>query len=157
MATGNGMGNNAYVIDLDSGDERQVADFPEGGGIDIISATCGLAVRSEDSARLVVFTGGDIQSSQRQQTSIYDVDAGVWTPGPFLPVPLGYGRAVQYRNSFLVVGGDLDNLLGGPYNDQIFFYDPDVNDWEVLPQVLNDPDLVLTAFIVPESLVPCKI
>ncbi len=73
-------------------------------------------------------------------------------PGPTLPETRGAGRAVQYGNSFLLVGGsDEDNLYGSEKREDILYYDPDDDAWQVMEQKLEDPDNVSVALIAPDG------
>ncbi len=141
-----------YRIDTLSGDFEQVASLPVSS--DILIAQCGLATRS-DGGNVVVLAGGENSGEgvATDATYVYDVEANFWSPGPSLPETRGWGRAVQYRNTFLLVGGTDDYAADSNYRGDILRYDPDGARWEVLPQRLPNPDFVNVALIAPQDFV----
>ena len=84
---------------------------------------------------------------------VYDIGQTAWLPGPPLPETRGGGRAVQYGDSFVIVGGAEINSLGPDWEKRgdILRYDADGNSWEVMEQRLENPDRVNTALIAPEG------
>ncbi len=158
LATGEGAGNSAYIINVSDGSYEEVSSIPIASGV-LFSAACGLAIDSF-GVRTVVYTGGNVGTGSDTasiETFVFEYDqAQIWRSGTPLPHNINLGKAVQFGDSFFIVGGDLDNNFGGPYNDEILQYDVDTEQWISLPQRLDRPDLVTMAFMVPESLIPCN-
>ncbi len=144
-----------FRINVESGQINELANVPFPFDTGVLIGQCGSATRA-DGSQVVVFAGGveapnDISSNIAVTTSyIYDVDGDFWTPGPSLPEPRTWGRAVQYQNTFVIVGGG-DDFFGDPssFVSSIVRYDPDGQEWEVLEQQLEDPDYANVALIAP--------
>ncbi len=152
LATGYNIGSRAFIVDTSDGGAVEVAPLPLVQADSVVASACGLAT-TEDGTRLVVYAGG---TDGFRHTLVFDLDLGVWTPGPELPLQRSFAAAVQHGDTFLLVGGDTDDSFGGPYHEDILRFDPDQRQWVVLPQKLENPDLVDFAIIVSESFVPCN-
>ncbi len=155
VVTGQGMGDAAFVVDLASGEMEELPPIPlEHQGRDLYLAACGMATRS-DGSRVAVVAGGEYliwPYTPVTTTHLFDPDLGLWTPGPPLPEPRSWGRAVQYGDSFLLVGGTSTGSLElVPYVGSILRYDADADAWEELPQALEEPDLVGVALVAPQE------
>ena len=65
-----------------------------------------------------------------------------------LPIPISDAASVQYKDTFLLVGGK----TGGADLDTTYMYEPDTDSWreleERLPEAKNDP----VAMIVSRSM-----
>ena len=108
---------------------------------------CGLATKS-DGSRVAVVAGGGTPDYGTTETYIYDVSLGIFLPGPPLPETRMFGRAVQYQNSFIIVGGTSDDYSGFDGREDILLYEPDAEMWVTLPQKLTTPDYVTAAVLV---------
>ncbi len=138
---------------------------------DLYNPQCGSALKS-DGRNVVVLAGGlysgDVEA--RETSYVYDVAGDFWIPGDFrtsdikkglilfcsllgpdLPESRTWGRAVQYDNSFILVGGSDEFSASGNMRDDILRYDPDANEWIRLPQTLPNPDFVDVALLAPED------
>ena len=97
----------------------------------------------------VVVAGGD----QLKSSEILDLNTNQWRRGPDLPIQtrLQWPSSVQFLDSFLVVGGaDLE------YQDTIIKFDPINYEWMILPQKLQNPRALFTAFLVPDGYIECS-
>ena len=144
-----------YSINVVTGATTSLQPLPTPTDSDLRLAMCGLATK-EDGSRLVVLTGGFFDGTQTQAVSdtyVYEVDGdGVWVPGP--PLPDGgrtWGRAVQSGGTFLLVGGSSRGSLDGDMRGEILRYRPDEDEWEELPQVLEEPSVVRVALVAPKN------
>ena len=70
-----------------------------------------------------------------------------WIRKASLPYDISYGFTVQYKNSFVIVGGDSSN---GQIESEkgIVFYDVRENQWEILDVRLTTDRTFHTAFLV---------
>ncbi len=136
-----------FRINVESGQINELANVPFPFDTGVLIGQCGSATRA-DGSQVVVFAGGveapnDISSNIAVTTSyIYDVDGDFWTPGPSLPEPRTWGRAVQYQNTFVIVGGG-DDFFGDPssFVSSIVRYDPDGQEWEEAGAAAGGPGL----------------
>ena len=100
-------------------------------------AACGAATLGNGD-RIIVVAGG-FENGVRNWVQIYNVNTGFWSEGPGLPSKPERGliRAgvVQFRDSFLVVGG-YDTY---DRTDQVLEFDPLRMEWIVLDQTLRIP------------------
>ena len=97
-----------------------------------------------------------------------------WTREPDFPfLPFGATTNLPYGRSFLSIGGHANNanvdhiyrvllLLSYPLNtyaliyiNVLFQYDPDNNDWDMLPVTLKKPLYETAAFILDEDNIQC--
>ena len=83
-------------------------------------------------------------------TEILNLDTLEWSAGPALPEALGFATAVQYRNTFLIVGGSGSTIL-----DTIYEYDAENDDWVSRPETLAVPRDNCAAFMMPDDAVDC--
>lgn len=65
---------------------------------------------------------------------------------------MDFRRGVQFQDSFIAVGGSHSGL---DMTDEILFYNPTNDTWDVMPQRLAEKKAVYTAFFVPDSAVNC--
>lgn len=86
-------------------------------------------------------------------TEIYDLDTGLWTPGPDMPKAINYGESVQYSNGFLIVGGF--SATDGADLDSVYYFNPDTETFDLMATMSAARNRA-TAFLVPDSLVSCS-
>ena len=79
-----------------------------------------------------------------------------WTPGKSIPKPLDRGATVQFKNSFLLVGGFTNNDGYSVYSELIYEYNPEVDAWNTRAERLNIGRDHTAAFLVPDSVVNCS-
>ncbi len=121
--------------------------FPS--NVDLQLPSCGLATKT-DGSRIVVLAGGAHDTDAIDQSYIYDLNQGLFLPGPPLPQPRVWGRAVQYQDSFLIVGGGDSTYYASEKQEEIYWFDPESESWITLPVVLDNPDFVTAALMVPD-------
>ncbi len=138
-----------YRINVSTGEHTIVGYLPA----DLLTLpSCGLATKS-DGSKVVVVAGGSFNANEGITDSyILDLEQNIFLPGPPLPQPRTWARAVQYGNSFIIVGGADSGFEPIAYEDMLY-YNPDDEAWEVLPQKLPYPDYVNGAVLVPDDFV----
>ncbi len=152
------MLNEAYLLDLTVGGSTQLLPFPANLEEDLLMAFCGKATKS-DGSEVVVLAGGFLSGSDEalDDTWVYDVSQGVWLPGDPLPETRTWARAVQYQDTFIVVGGSDDGVTNtGNMRGQILKFDADGSAWEVMEQGLVNPDFVTVALFRPGAVVAAR-
>ncbi len=101
-----------------------------------------------------MLAGGGFDHGQALSAAhVYEVSSGAWRPGPPLPEPRTWGRAVQWRDSFLLVGGGADSDPSAEMREDILAFDADAEAWRALPQKLDDPTVVMVALVAPKDFV----
>ena len=118
----------------------------------------GMATYSDGSRHLVAAGGYYIQGQPIYDinTWIYDLDLGIdqWRPGP--DIPIERASSVQFKDSFLVVGGGLNEF---PYDEtnQIWQFNADASDerWILRPETMKRPKYWAAAFLVPNDYATC--
>ncbi len=145
------MNNSAILLNVVTGEWRQLASISFSSDLELHMPMCGLATRS-DGSRVVVLAGGSYGASKcSSYTHIYELEQDFWIPGPHLPEERGWGRAVQYEDTFIIVGGRLTFSESSIMLDTLLRFDPDVPAWEVMEQRLENPDYVSVALIAPDD------
>lgn len=79
-----------------------------------------------------------------------DLDTLQWTTLPLLPQPISLGASVPYGDSFLIVGG----FIQGGAEKTVYTFDPQLEDWILLPQKLQIGREQTAAFLVPDTFFP---
>jgi len=99
-----------WRMDYTTGESRQIRRIPNiNDPPNWEMASCGSA-RNEEGERLAVFAGGkkwnsfESQHFEIDETAIFNVDQGIWQPGPPLPHAEDESIALQYEDSFLFIG-----------------------------------------------------
>ncbi len=139
------------MVDVENGSSRQVASLPVDPEDGLVLAICGKARRSDGSEVVVVAGGHPLFEETVRDSYVYHVEGNFWRPGRSLPETRAWARAVQYGGSFLVVGGGESTAIAAVKRREILRYDADADEWEVLPQLLDDPDFVEVALIAPQG------
>ena len=111
----------------------------------------GLAITSDGRRKLVV-TGGRTGNTPLQSTEILDLDTLQVTSGQDLPAIRYHAASVQYKNTFLVVGGMNGN---DRVTDTIFEFDPENDTWIIRTERMALGRSAFAAFIVPPEHVNC--
>ncbi len=164
--------NQVYSINARTGAIDYKASAPLTDSRDLLLPQCGSALKS-DGTEVVVLTGGLYSGATlaRVTSYVYDVAGDFWIPGGFfinsrktgklckqdsfagpdLPESRTWGRAVQYDNTFVLVGGGDEFSASGDMRADILRYDPNANEWIRLPQTLPNPDFVNVALLAPED------
>ncbi len=121
---------------------------------EVLLAQCGKATKSNGD-EVIVVAGGLYEDINEVVTTthVYDINLGVWLPGPELPESRAWGRAVQYRDTLVLVGGADSLSTSANFRTQIVQYDPDDEAWVVLTQTLENPDFVTAAMMAPVDFV----
>ena len=94
-------------------------------------------------------TGG-IYSSKSNATDILNLSDGTWRSGSDFPSEreFYYGSSVQYKNSFLAVGGfnfeDEDR-------DEVWYFNPDFDVWERQNVSLSRPRHAMAAMFISDD------
>ncbi len=118
---------------------------------------CGVVRNADGEAKSVVVPGGSTSESAGQDVvEILDVGTMTWRFGKHrLPHGLFASTAVPYGNSFLLVGG-LERH-GGPAVDAVYKFDPETENWILMPQRLNRPKHAVGAVLVrPDEFPACN-
>ena len=110
-----------------------------------------LTARDKAQAGLVTYPNGTqaivVAGGRREFTSeILVIGDTFFKPGPNVDEDFGFGISVQFRDSFIIVGGDDPNGLS-----DIYGYDTESEDFVRLPQNLETARNDCAAFMVPES------
>lgn len=129
-----------------------------------------------DGSKEVVIAGG----WDKTISDIFNLQTQTWRGGPSLPKSeeLWGANAVQYQDSFLLIGGDTQGLTvtyffistvqvdkrtyhnhvftGSQSSADIFLFDPDTLTWTKLVQSLKIARDLSAAFLVPHDLMTCE-
>ena len=93
----------------------------------------------------------------RDSVEIYDLTTNEWRSGPRPPIDEGNNLStavsVQYKDSFILVGGKLNDY---DYNQDIFQFNAQTHQWQILEQKLQRERYYFTAFLVPEDYITCS-
>ena len=113
----------------------------------------GLITNPDGSQGILVAGGAHVT-----QVEYLDLETLVWEPRSDLPFDIDSGCSVPFQTSFLIVGGySIDGGSGySGYLDTIFFYDPNVDQWQILDQTLATEKDSFTAFMVPDYFANCS-
>ena len=105
----------------------------------------GLAIYP-DSSRKIIIAGG-YPSVDYSQT--YDLDTGVWLPGPLLPTDKKYaGESVPFGDTFLILGGkDASSSM----TSSIHEFDSATETWILRNEYMDKVNAYFTAFWVPDE------
>ena len=104
-----------------------------------------------NGTRAIIAAGGRFVLT----SEIWVIDSDEWIVGPNLPFDGSYlqeGASVSYQDSFLIVGGELDGDLA---QDTIISFNTVTEDWEILPQRLENARRIFAAFMIPNSFINC--
>ena len=94
-----------------------------------------------------MITGGINSNQYLSSTEIIDLETNQISAGPDLPQAMAYGSSVQYKDSFLVVGGHPGDF---EFSEFIYEFDPNLSSWIIKSQLNTGRD-IMTAFLVPDS------
>ena len=113
-------------------------------------------VEYPDGSKKVIVTGGLSSGVQIVDTEELDLaNPTQWTTGSPLPKALDRGSTVQFRKSFLLVGGYTKNDGFNFYSDLIYEYNLDLDVWNTRNERLKIGRDHTAAFLVPDSVVNC--
>ena len=105
-------------------------------------------IKDQNGKFKVIAAGG----YRMKSSEIFDIESRKWTNGPDLPNVIYHGESVQYKNTFLIVGGwDGSNRF-----DSIYEYDIRTNQWIKRSEKLKRARLAFTAFLVPDEVAQCN-
>ena len=93
----------------------------------------------------VIMNAGGENGIIAKTTEIFNLDEMTWNKGPNLPIRISLGTTVQWRNSFIIIGG----FNYGQYLDTLFYYNVEANNWQEMNQKLTTAREQTAAFIVP--------
>ena len=113
----------------------------------------------EDSAgkKKVIVTGGKISGDSVESTLLLDLDNPIeWTTGIDLPQALNRGGSVQFKNTFLVVGGSRDEVDYKYFSDFIYEYEVETGEWITRTERLQSERDNPAAFLVPDYVATCN-
>lgn len=90
---------------------------------------------------------------QGNATEILDVDTMTWRTGPDFPTydsqyRTYYGETLQYKNSFLAIGGKAQGYGEGT---EIWYYNPESSTWDLKAKLVQRRHW-LTAIALPENI-----
>ena len=102
-----------------------------------------------DQSQAIVMGGGYDGSTSKSSTEIFSLDTQTWRPGPILPFGIMWASVVQYKNTFLLVGGYAAYTQN--YWNSILLYDVENDQWINLSPVLSEGKIHHAAFLVPDS------
>ena len=72
-----------------------------------------------------------------------------WTYGPDLPYKIYYGASVQWKETFIIVGGSSTEFIDT--SDTLYVFDAEKNEWNRLNQTLNIGRIWTAALMVPDD------
>ena len=110
-------------------------------------SSSGLVTNNNGTSEIVVATGAVLETAM--ETEILNLDTMTWRAGPQFPtVDRAYqGSSLPYGNSFLAIGGAVN---GHGYRDEIWYFDPDRYEWEVI-STLAEERYLFVAIALPEN------
>ena len=86
-------------------------------------------------------------------TEIYEFATGFWRPGPEVPLGVANGASVQFRGTFLLVGGQ--DLVQNPMGSVIEFVPRPDEKWEYLNDTLTTMRAGAVGIMMHEDTVTC--
>ena len=114
----------------------------------------GLITKKNGQVSLVVAGGYNNSYDSIFSTEILDLTTLEWRFGPNLPDAISLGKSVSFRNSFLIIGGIIDDH--GGRSNLIYEFDSDTENWIKRQEKLTKARNAFTAFLIPEELARCK-
>ena len=114
-------------------------------------------VQYDDGRKKIIVTGGQssVDLSSTEELDIQDPGAQ-WVPGRPLPHKWREGASVQYKNTFLAMGGRWHDGSAYHNSDFIYEYDTDTDSWITRTERLATERCHLAAFLVPDSIANCN-
>ena len=97
--------------------------------------------------------GADAFNLHELKSSVFlDLETLTWEPKANLPREIKEGTSVPYQDSFLIVGGwSVNRAL-----NSIYYYNPSLDEWELLDQRMDFIRENFAAFTVPDSFANCS-
>ncbi len=83
--------------------------------------------------------GGTSSDGFLTHTEIYNTRTQEWREGPTLPQPICCMASVQYEDTFLLVGGDINSA---EELDTIYQYNQTSETWTLRPERLSTPKVL---------------
>ncbi len=97
----------------------------------------------------ILVAGGDSSDT----VDFLNLDTLIWEPKQNLPFDIYRGASVPFQDGFLIVGGESDSQ---GYLDTIYYYNPTLDQWDLLDQRMKDKRETFTAFLVPDYYANCS-
>ena len=85
-------------------------------------------------------------------TEIFNLQTLDWSQGEDLPVGIFQGASVQFKDSFLLVGGESEDA----WINTIYYFNPQDQKWEKRNETMKQGRRDFAAFLVPNSLANCE-
>ena len=103
-----------------------------------------------DRSKGILVAGGEGQT----KVEFLNLDTLTWEPKQYLPVDIHKGASVPYKDSFLMVGGYSSDV--GETLDTIYYYDPNLDQWDLLEQKMKMRRKYFAAFLVSDQYANCN-
>lgn len=97
----------------------------------------------------ILVAGGEDEIS----TEFLDLDTLTWSAKEDLPIDVHLGASVPYQNGLLIAGGWIASSSVATNN--MIFFDPELDSWQVLTVTMNGSRNSFPAFIVPDAYANC--
>lgn len=149
--------NRCWMYDLQRDEFLYMTPMPGGGRHSAFAAY----TRHPNGEEYVVVTGGYGRETRSHRsevktlksTMIFSIRSNIWWRGPDLPVALSHGQTVRVGDTFVVIGGKMENQI---YSKFIYKYDQVEGKWVKLANELRDPKAGFIAVNVPEGIANCN-
>jgi len=82
--------------------------------------------------------------------SILNLETLLWEPGPAFDDYYGYGTAVQFDDTFVIVGGDADLLIK---TDGIWYFDTELYEFLPMGPRLSQAKSKVAAIVAPSRII----
>ena len=102
-----------------------------------------------DGSRGILVAGDEYA----RKVEFLDLDTLTWEPKQYLPIDINKGVSVPYKDSFLIVGGFSSDV--SEYLDTVYYYNPTLDQWELMNQRMTRGREYFAAFLVPDYYAGC--
>ena len=114
-------------------------------------------VEYSDGRRKIIVTGGSSSDFLSSTEELDLQNPQTWVPGKMdLPEAWRQGTSVQFKNTFLAIGGQRYDGSSYYYSDFIYEYDTNTDFWITRTERLVSERRHLAAFLVPDSVANCN-
>ncbi len=96
----------------------------------------------------VIISGGSNQNGFLSSTEILDLNTGIWSMGPDIPLPIYGATMLEHPGSGVVLVGGVAN---GFFQQKIFHLSSSTGAWMALTQELKNPSAYSVAFLLSED------